>query len=472
MKEKEEVEKKEKDEKRKIKERELAMFAATTKNFEPARKKRRTSEEVDDDDDDHQEDGSGVNTDAETGKTNVDKDEEEEALRTGLVTPPRSRSLRSTVTPRSLSKRQETGDVELLNEQEEPVWSPSRETRNTATLADDDDARQLSPLPALTATHTFTIEDDSDSPHVHIPTQTIRPANSRTPSTQQASAAKPPPPPNPILSLLIHSTLPNTTPLLVKRRLNQRLKEVRLAWINKQLTSGVSQDASFPPPDKIILTWRNKRCYDFTSCASLGLVIDELTGEVVVKRKDSDGSSGNVGGPGASGMTVMEEREWRDALAEGGGAQLVLEATTEDIMTRRKNGVEEWSEGAENGNARTGSGVGDILQTSVEVAGYSTTQSQSQTQLQQPKQQGESGGDTSIEPKIKIILRAGKEYEDYKLQVRAVSLVHSTNSPLPHLIEASTILTYSSLVHHSRQNHTCVPQTLRHTTRQNRVPDV
>jgi len=421
VKQSEHAEKKETEEKRKMKERELAMYAKLTKNFEsPARKKRRISEEVEGKD---QQDRSVNNV--VPGEEKVHKVGEEDVLETGLATPPRSRSVRSTVTPSSSRKRQEHDVVELLDGAENNVSTPSKRARSTSAPNDDDSeihkARQPSPALAPNSTPTFTIDDDdSDHPHTYQPSQSNRPSISRTPSTQQTATQRPPPPPppNPILSLLIHSPIPNTTPLLVKRRLNQRLKEVRLAWINKQINGSLPPHREFPvETGKIFLTWRNKRCYDFTSCASLGLIVDELTGEVVVKRKDSDIGSGNMG-PGASGMSVTEEREWKDAMADG-GAQLVLEAVTDEILIKRKKGGDDSAKNGADSHARLGSNM-NATQTSLNAGATQMQSLQENSHLPPQEQPGEQN--TAIEPKIKIILRAGKEYEDYKLQVRPVSL--------------------------------------------------
>ena len=74
----------------------------------------------------------------------------------------------------------------------------------------------------------------------------------------------PPPTPDPILQIFITSSIPNTTPLIVNRKLSQRLKDVRLAWLERQ---------HFPSDvaDQIFLTWRGKRLFDVTSCRALGI---------------------------------------------------------------------------------------------------------------------------------------------------------------------------------------------------------
>lgn len=75
--------------------------------------------------------------------------------------------------------------------------------------------------------------------------------------------------PDPILQILITSSIDNTTPLIVSRKLSQRLKDVRLAWANRQ-----NFNADFT--DTVFLTWRGKRVFDVTTCRSLGITIDAI----------------------------------------------------------------------------------------------------------------------------------------------------------------------------------------------------
>lgn len=76
-----------------------------------------------------------------------------------------------------------------------------------------------------------------------------------------------PPPPDPVLQILITSTIPNTDSLIVNRKLSQRLKEVKQAWAQRQ---------RFTPEftETIFLTWRGQRLFDVTSCKSLGISVD------------------------------------------------------------------------------------------------------------------------------------------------------------------------------------------------------
>ena len=84
-----------------------------------------------------------------------------------------------------------------------------------------------------------------------------------------------PPPPDPVVRLLITSRIPNTEPLILSRKISQRLKEVRLTWCHKQ---GFTPDVTA----KVLLVWRGKRMFDITSCKSLGIGID-VDGNIVTK---------------------------------------------------------------------------------------------------------------------------------------------------------------------------------------------
>ena len=116
----------------------------------------------------------------------------------------------------------------------------------------------------------------------------------RSQSTHQSTP--PPPPPDPVLQLLITSNIPNTESLIVNRRLSQRLKEVKVIWTQRQ---------QFTPDfaETVFLVWRGKRCFNVTSCKSLGITVD---------------SNGNI-------------RTNRDSLEDLNG-QIHLEAMTEEIF--------------------------------------------------------------------------------------------------------------------------------------------
>ncbi|EER24719.1 hypothetical protein D8B26_006905 [Coccidioides posadasii str. Silveira] len=69
---------------------------------------------------------------------------------------------------------------------------------------------------------------------------------------------------DPVVHILITSSIENTKPLLVRRRLSQNLGDVRKAWCNKQ---AFSPKLAF----SIFLTWKGRRVFDVTTCQSLGI---------------------------------------------------------------------------------------------------------------------------------------------------------------------------------------------------------
>ena len=88
----------------------------------------------------------------------------------------------------------------------------------------------------------------------------------------------PPPTSDPVVQILITSQIANTEPLIVCRGLSQRLKDVRLAWCQRQ---------GFKPEfiPTVFLTWKSKRLFDVTTCKSLGIVVNS-TGEIPKGQKD------------------------------------------------------------------------------------------------------------------------------------------------------------------------------------------
>lgn len=89
-----------------------------------------------------------------------------------------------------------------------------------------------------------------------------------------------PPPPisDPVVQILITSQIANTEPLIVCRGLSQRLKDVRLAWCQRQ---------GFKPEfiPTVFLTWKSKRLFDVTTCKSLGIAVNSA-GKVSKGQKD------------------------------------------------------------------------------------------------------------------------------------------------------------------------------------------
>ncbi|KAA6415990.1 MAG: hypothetical protein FRX48_00709 [Lasallia pustulata] len=92
-----------------------------------------------------------------------------------------------------------------------------------------------------------------------------------TPSPQQTDD---------IVSILITSRIANTTPLIVNRRISQRLKDVRVTWCGRQ---GFTPEATAT----VFLTWRGKRLFDVTTCKSLGIGVS-ADGTIVMKGEKDD----------------------------------------------------------------------------------------------------------------------------------------------------------------------------------------
>ena len=89
----------------------------------------------------------------------------------------------------------------------------------------------------------------------------------RSQSLHQSTSPAPVPEPDPVLQILVTSTIPNTEPLIVHRKLSQRLKEVRITWTERQqFTSDFAES--------VFLTWRGRRLFDVASCKSLGITVD------------------------------------------------------------------------------------------------------------------------------------------------------------------------------------------------------
>ena len=128
-------------------------------------------------------------------------------------------------------------------------------------------------------------------------------------SIQSQPVHTPTPPPQvseQIVSILITSRITNTKPLIVNRKINQRLKDVRLAWCQRQ---------GFTPETiaTVLLVWRGRRLFDVTSCKSLGIGVD---------------ANGNIITKGEKDILGEENR------------QVHMEAMTEEMFERQKKGKE------------------------------------------------------------------------------------------------------------------------------------
>ncbi|KAL9012814.1 MAG: hypothetical protein Q9173_002445 [Seirophora scorigena] len=137
--------------------------------------------------------------------------------------------------------------------------------------------------------------------------------------------------PDPIVSILITSRIPNTNPLIVNRKISQRLKDVRVTWCQRQ---------SFTPDftASVFMTWRGKRLFDVTTCRSLGIGVD---------------CNGNIVTKGQKDILGEEER------------QIHMEAMTEGILEE----IERTKRGEANGEGHGEIGMREELPPAAEKQG-------------------------------------------------------------------------------------------------------
>ncbi|KAI9670401.1 MAG: hypothetical protein M1817_004444 [Caeruleum heppii] len=204
--------------------------------------------------------------------------------------------------------------------------------RNTHACDDDDDDDD-DVIPLKSSNPPITVDDDAPPEDEEFPelarkarerarlkqldiergtasNRSSAPLDDHTPSVHQDPSTETIPVPDARINILITSRMPNTKPLVVQRKVSQRLKDVRIAWCGKQ---GLDQDTTAD----VLLTWRGKRVFDVTSCKSLGIGVDR---------------AGNVVLPGQRDLLGEENR------------QIHMEAMTEETfseMRRRKEAGQE-----------------------------------------------------------------------------------------------------------------------------------
>ena len=268
---------------------------------ERAGKRRRTSEEGDDDDDDDDDDESSDESSShssrkeiKTGSTQTKKDH------ATPFTSPR----KPTESPKSLLRRYEAKAAASEIGQEQ------KQKPRVSDIIDLEDEQDSSAITGQESTWKSAVvklatpdEDDqpvSDEEFPELARQAREKARRKrleedvvsttaSPQDGQTSLHRPVPPTSlldPILQILITSDIKNTTPLIVSRRLSQRLKDVRLAWAKRQ-------NFTTEFTDTVCLTWRRKRVFDVTTCKSLGITVDAI-GRISTKGGLWEGEKGQV----------------------------------------------------------------------------------------------------------------------------------------------------------------------------------
>ena len=251
-------------------------------------KRRRLSIESDSDNDDSQQ--------SSDGDTKAIPDEGSSIIQVGADVRSQARSAsppKLVVSPKSLTERYENAIAAARLQSERASHS------NIVDLEDDEDSdvatgQQQQTKVTATETRKPTIYDDlelsdeefpelarqarekarrkrlqADFPADPSPDPPVPQANS-TQSIRSQSNRSPSPPinvPEKVISILITSRITNTNPLIVNRKLHQRLKDVRMAWCQRQ---GFTAEYTAT----ILLVWRGRRLFDVTSCKSLGIDVD------------------------------------------------------------------------------------------------------------------------------------------------------------------------------------------------------
>ncbi|TQB67883.1 hypothetical protein MPDQ_004422 [Monascus purpureus] len=156
------------------------------------------------------------------------------------------------------------------NSQESSYLKPTRGVRNLLLEGDEMKVHDVSVLSdsrcnesadlkgykshlpeALLRVHGEVSEPRKDTPNLN------QPAGFRTspPQPVQEDTA---------VQILITSEIENTKPLIIRRKISQCLKDVRLAWCKRQNVPEEMQSS-------VVLTWKGRRLFDVTTCKSLGI---------------------------------------------------------------------------------------------------------------------------------------------------------------------------------------------------------
>ncbi|KAF2720301.1 hypothetical protein K431DRAFT_347300 [Polychaeton citri CBS 116435] len=182
--------------------------------------------------------------------------------------------------------RQFEDEVASRSTPDPPSWSHGDGEKEIIDLgsSDDDNAQPIpkQPTAGSDASEEHLPEDGNDDPmfaalarraREQREAQQLQTIQSQSPPIRPTSTSKgglptPPPPNDGVAGILITSQIPGTKPLVVQRKLSQRVQEVRVAWCNKQeFPSGVSIDDVF-------FAYRLRRVYDSTLVRNLGFEAD------------------------------------------------------------------------------------------------------------------------------------------------------------------------------------------------------
>lgn len=200
--------------------------------------------------------------------------------------------------------------------------SPSKQTisRNAITIDDDEEPETVKEdvkVASIVSPQIVADEEDDDDkmfPELAAAARQRRLDHERDKSAQEdggsahletstySSIQATKPEFNPILQILITSPIPNTSPLIVKLKLAQRLQEVRAFWCKRQ-------EFDIAMTDTVFLTYKMRKLHDVTTCKSLGLKFD-VDGELM---GGADVDAENDQGPDKVNLVAVDEK-WFEYL--------------------------------------------------------------------------------------------------------------------------------------------------------------
>lgn len=235
------------------------------------------------------------------------------------------------------SAKEQLEDQPIEDESDEELAELARQVRARRRLSERDGSKASQSR-----------DSDTQSPELDV-------GKSQSPSRSQ---------PDPVVKLFITSPIEGTKPLIVFRKLSQRLQEIREVWCKRQ-------EFSKEMSDKVFLIHKMRRVYDVTTCKSLGLAV------------------------AADGHTIiMKGAEMMDGVD-----QVHLEAVTDQVYAELKAARER--------DARKLPSLLDSIDESP------TAISSGQRQLAEPEG----------EEKLTRILLKARGQKDFRLKVRPTTLV-------------------------------------------------
>ena len=121
-------------------------------------------------------------------------------------------------------------------------------------------------------------------------------------TVEPPNRASTPPSDAPVVRIRVITCIPHTRSLDVRRRLDQRLRDVRTSWC--QYVNLADEEAA-----NVILVWRDMRLFDSSSCESLGLGVDEDGDITRHGRKEATKAARQCVSLEAMTLPMLEERK-------------------------------------------------------------------------------------------------------------------------------------------------------------------